>query len=200
MSPRQQRIQKKLEEDHGRYHPRAIENDSKRIFERLLSRCEGDLLLHSDNHYAYRRALKRMGKHDRIVHAITPAKLARNFRNRLFAINHTDMLTRHHLGTFKRETIAFAKHAVAMMESFVLLVTQKNYLKSRFTKKHKRDPLSHLESPAMRLGLRNKIQTFSEFYRSRISVHHVKLNEDWQDLFDSTFLASRRTIRPYAGI
>ncbi|RZA01291.1 MAG: hypothetical protein EOP11_17525 [Proteobacteria bacterium] len=189
-----------MEEEFGKYDPRAIQNDSKRIFERLLAKSDGELQLHSDNHYAYRRAIKTMAGKDQINHLITPAKLTRNFRNRLFAINHTDMLTRHLLGTFKRETIAFSKHPVAMMESFILFATQKNYMKPRFSKKHKRDPLAHIESPAMHLGLRSKIQSFNEFYRDRISIHHVKLNSDWQDLFDSTYLASRRTIRAYAGI
>lgn len=200
VSPRQERIKRQLEEEFGKYDTRAIQKDSKRVFERLLAKSEGELQLHSDNHYAYRRAIKSMSDKNRINHLITPAKLTRNFCNRLFAINHTDMLTRHLLGTFKRETIAFAKHAVGMMESFVLFATQKNYMKPRFTKKHKRDPMAHIESPAMKLGLRSKIQSFREFYKMRISVHHVKLNADWQDLFDSTYLASRRTIRAYAGI
>ncbi|RZA07679.1 MAG: hypothetical protein EOP11_07015 [Proteobacteria bacterium] len=200
MSARQKQKGRLLDEAFGRYDTRAIQKDSMRIFERLLAKSSSSLELHSDNHPAYRRAIKGMPGGNRVVHSITSSKLARNFRNRLFAINHTDMLTRHQLGTFKRETIAFAKNIVAMMESFVLLATQKNYLRARFTKKHKRDPLAHLESPAMAIGLRDKVQSFREFYRNRISIHHVKLSSDWQDLFDSTSLASRRTVRAYAGI
>lgn len=200
MSDRQKALKKKLEEDHGKYDGRAIQLDSKRIFERLLARSEGDLHLHSDNHFAYRRAIKGMRDKDRIVHAITPAKVTRNFRNRLFAINHTDMLTRHQTGTFKRETISFAKSTVAMAETFILLATHKNYLRPRFFRKHRRDPRAHVESPAMALGLREKILSFREFYRNRISLHHVSLSSDWQDFFDSTDLRFRRCIRPYAGI
>ena len=200
VSPRQKAIKKQLEEEHGKYDGWAIQKDTARLFSRLLEKTDGELHLHSDNHYAYRRAIKSLPNAHRIVHAITPAKVARNFRNRLFAINHTDMLTRHHLGTFKRETIAFSKHTIGMIESFVLLAVHKNYLRPRFKKKQKRDPKAHIESPAMALGLRDKILTFKELYRTRISVHHVRLNAEWQDYFDSTDLRSRRCIRAYGGI
>lgn len=200
MSDRQKVINKKLVNYHGKYDGRAIQADTRKIFARLLAKTEGDLHLHSDNHYAYRRAIKSLPDKDRVVHAITLAKLTRNFRNRLFAINHTDMLTRHQTGNFKRETISFAKNTVAMAETFILLAAHKNYLRPRFFRKHKRDPKAHLESPAMALGLKEKILTFRELYRSRISVHHVALNCDWQDFFDSTDLRSRRCIRAYAGI
>lgn len=200
MSERQKVIKKQLELDHGKYDGRAIQVDSKRIFERLLSKTDGELHLHSDNHYAYRRAIASMPGKDRIVHAITPAKVTRNFRNRLFAINHTDMLTRHQTGNFKRETISFAKNTVAMAETFILFAVHKNYLRPRFYRKHKRDPKAHIESPAMALKLKTKILSFKEFYRSRISIHHVSLSSDWLDFFDSTDLRSRRCIRAYAGI
>lgn len=199
-SPRQKAEKAALEETFGKYDGRAIEKGARRVFERLLARADGDLHLHSDNHYAYRRAIRRMPDGGRIIHAITPAKLARNFRNRLFAINHTDMLTRHQLSAFKRETIAFSKHTIGMIESFTLFCVQKNYMRPKFYKMNKRDPRAHLDSPAVALGLRKKIQTFREFYRERPSVHHVRLSEDWQDYFDSTDLSSRRCIRPYGGI
>lgn len=200
MSPGQKLKDKQLCEVHGRYSGHAIEHKTKKIFQRLLSCAEGPLTIHTDNHYAYRRALSGMPERDRIIQNITPAKAARNYRNRLFAINHTDMLTRHLLTAYKRETIAFAKHTVSMLESFVIFAAHKNYLRPIFYKKHLRDKTIHVESPAMRLGLRKKIQKFREFYRTRVSFHHVRLNDDWRELFDSTDHECRRTIRAYAGI
>jgi hypothetical protein len=200
MSARQERKARSLEEKYGKYPSQSIGKDSQSIFERLLKKSSGDLLLHTDKHLAYQRAIKRLKDRNRIVHFLTPGKATRNFKNRLFAINHTDMLTRHKLGNYRRETISFAKNPVAMLESFVLFAVHKNYQRPRFYKKQKRDPLAHKESPAMKLGLRQKIESFREFYGSRISFHHVKMPEEWVNLFDSYDDTGRHTIRPYAGI
>jgi hypothetical protein len=200
MSPRQKKKKILLEEIYGKYPGNAIEKDSLKVFTRLLEKSDSNLTLHTDDHHAYRRALTSMPGRNRIFHMVTPSKVGRNFRNRLFPINHTDMLTRHQLCDFKRETIAFAKTTVGMLGSFVLFATYKNYMRTRFKKPHVRDPRAHLESPAMHLGLRKRVLGFKELFHRRISVHHVKLSEDWLNLFDSTDDYSRRTIRPYAGI
>lgn len=200
MSPLQRKKLKKLDEKFGRYPKDAIFSSSKRIFERLLSKTSGNLILHSDNHYAYHRALREIKGNNRIAHFVTPSKVARNYRNRLFPINHLDMLTRHELSSFKRETIAFSKHSIAMIENFILYVTYKNYMRPIFTKKHKIDHKAHLESPAQRLGLTHKVFKFRDFFKTRISRWHVKLNEDWDLYYQRLDPASRRPIQPYARI
>lgn len=201
MSPSQVGRLKRIEREHGRYPGRALEDSSKRIFERLLGKADGRLHLHTDNHRAYRRALRRIPRSgERVSHSITPAKVARNFRNRLFPINHTDMLTRHQLASFKRETIAFAKHPVAMLEDFVLFAAEKNYMRPRFLRPHVRDERAHLESPAMRLGLVNRVLRFHEFFEVRICRSHVTMCESWEALFRRVDEWSRRPIMGYAGI
>jgi IS1 family transposase len=187
-----------LDADYGRFNPRAIQESSLRIFKRLLSKT-GFLILHTDNHHAYKRALRACSLKN-FEHLITPSKLARNYRNRLFVINHADSLSRHHLSAFKRETIAFAKNAVSMMETYVLFSVFKNYMRPQFTKKQKRNPLANTQSPAMALGLRDRIQSFRQFFRGRLTVHQVKLNEDWLNLFDAWESSSRHCIVAYAGI
>ena len=200
MSPFQTKKKLKLEAKFGKYPVRAIEKDAKKIFERLLQKSEGKLQLHSDNHYAYRDAISKICERKNITHFITPAKVARNFRNRLFPINHTDMLTRHQLADFKRETIAFSKTSVAMLETFAIFAGFKNYRRGRFKKPHILDPSAHLESPAMKLGLAEKILTFKEFFAHRISIRHTSMNEDWIKLFYSLDPHSRRPITAYKGI
>ena len=200
MNPWQKERKKQLEKAFGKYDTRSIEKSSRRLFERLLAKTPSATLnLHTDNHLAYRRAIAKM-RCGKVLHSRISSKVARNFHNRLFAINHTDMLSRHHLGNYKRETIAFAKNTVAMLESFVLLAVHKNYLRPRFWKPHVRDPLAHKESPAMKLNLRDKIQTFREFYCVRPCIDHVALSGDWTNLFGSFDPTSRRYIRTYAGI
>lgn len=181
MSGRQKVVKRQVENRHGRYPATAIRDCTRMLLLRLLKNAPADLLFHSDNHYAYRQAIKSLPEKARICHFITPAKVARNFRNRLFAINHCDNLTRHHLTTFKRETIAFAKTSIGMIESFSLFMVWKNFMRTRFIKKQKRDPRSHLDSPAMRVGLESKVLSFFEFYEMRLFATQVSLNEDWRN-------------------
>ena len=196
-SPYQVRRKRELENKFGRYPTRAIRDATRRLLLRLLDRCPGELIFHSDNHYAYREAIRSLPEKFRLTHLITPAKVARNFKNRLFAINHLDLLTRHHLATFKRETIAFSKHSIAMIGSFSLLMVWKNFMRTIFTKKHVRDPLTNIESPAMRLGIEKKVLTFHEFFRVRVTKAQVALNEDWEKFVDRLDPTSRRKISAY---
>jgi len=188
-----------LEGRHGRYPGRAIEHSSSRIFQRMFERAPA-LVLHTDDHYMYRDALKRIGIAKRVDHQITSSKKGRNYRNKLFAVNHLDMLTRHHLCDFKRETIAFAKTTIGMLESFVTYVAHKNYRRPMFTKKQRSDARAHMESPAMRVGLTKRVLSFREYYGTRITKEQVRLNEDWLKIFERRDAYSRRAIRVYSGI
>ncbi len=194
MSPRQRLRDRQLAKRHGRYPRGAIREATCRILKRLLRASPGDLVFHSDNHYAYREAIRILPKRARIEHLITPAKAARNFRNKLFAINHTDLLTRQQLTTFKRETIAFAKHSIAMVESFSIMMIWKNFMRTIFTKKHKRDPTTNVHSPAMRVGIEAKVLEFHEFYRMRLMPSQVRLNPDWANFIARVDPTSRRHI------
>lgn len=194
MSKRQKLREKQLQNLHGRYPTDAIRKATHRILKRLLAGAEGCLVFHSDNHYAYREAIRALPEGTCIEHLITPAKLARNFRNRLFAINHVDLLTRQQLTTFKRETIAFAKHSIAMVESFAILMVWKNFMRTTFKTKHARDPGTNTDSPAMRVGIESRVLGFFDFYCMRMVPSQVKLNEDWAMFVARQDPTSRRPI------
>lgn len=200
MSPRQVRKKAYLESIHQKYPTHHVRGASKRIFERAQALAVGRLELHTDNHFLYRQALTQMKNGDQIAHLITPAKVARNYKNRLFAINHCDLLTRHRLADFKRETIAFAKTSLAMIESFLFMVVDKNYMRPKFSKRQKENPRANLDSPAMHLGLTASLPTFKDFFHQRITKRQVELHEDWLRLFERVDPFSRRPIRPYEGI
>lgn len=200
MSRRQMARKAYLESIYGKYPSMIIEEDSLRVFQRLQAKAPKRLELHSDNHYLYRRALARMRGPNQINHIITPAKVARNYRNRLFAINHCDLLCRHRLSDFRRETIAFAKTCQAMMESFIFLAVDKNYCRPKFSKRQKIDKNANRESPAMHLGLTTKILNFTDFFKTRITRGQVELNADWRSFFEGIAPHSRRPICRYGGI
>lgn len=200
MSPRQRLRKQELEKTHGPYPKGAIHSSTVRIFRRLLESSKGELKLHTDNHYAYREVIAHLSGRDRITHLITPAKVARNYRNRLFAVNHLDLLTRHHSAAFKRETIAFSKHSIAMIESFTLLMVRKNFMRTVFQKKHAQDEGTNRESPAMRVGVVKKVLSFAEFFSLRMTKYQVRLNEDWENYVRRIEMTSRRKIAPYQSL
>ena len=201
MSERQKTQKELLEKQFGKYPPSAIRKSTRDLFKRLHQKSIGDtLFLFSDNHFQYRRVVERDLKDLKIEHHKVSSKVYRNSKNKLFAVNHFDAQIRHNSGAFKRETIAFSKHSIAMMEKFVLFATYKNYLRPLFFKKHKKMPDSNKKSPAMMVGLTKKIFRFHEFFSERITYPQISLHKDWEDLFFRRDLFSRRSIAAYNGI
>jgi len=195
MSDRQKRKKQFLENEFGAYPRDAIRSSTKRVFSRLLEKTPV-LTIYSDRHFQYRRVVEIDLADKKIEHIRVCSKIARNFKNHLFAVNNIDMQARHNLAAFKRETIAFAKNSVAMLENFVLYMLYRNYMRPKFWGTHRSDPESSKKSPAMELKLRDKIQSFDEFFSKRILPSHVTLNDDWKALYCRLDPLSRRPIRP----
>lgn len=200
MSERQKGVKEDLEKVHGKYPKALIRRKTTEILKRLYSRTNQNLLLYSDNHYLYRQSLELDIPDLKIHHDITLATKARNFRNKLFAVNNFDMQIRQNCSAFRRETIAFAKHSIAMQEKFALQMIYKNYMRPMFWKKHRRDPETLINSPAMKLGIEKKILSFHEFFKQRITTKQVEIHEDWEDLILRRDQYSRRVIKAYKGI
>jgi len=172
MSTHQKRRKKKLEEKHGPYPRDAIRTTTKELFQRLTQRAKS-LCIYSDRHFQYERDKN-------IKHIKVSSKIHRNYQNPLFAVNNIDLMARHNLAAFKRETIAFSKHSIAMMESYVLYMIGRNYLRPKFWGTHRSDPMSSKKSPAMELGLQETILSFKEFFSERVLLSHTKLNKNWK--------------------
>lgn len=81
-----------LERTFGRADPKAVENGIYELLEPLISHIPGNkLTLHSDDHKAYPRALRRLERDidslEAVEHIITSSKARRTFRNPLFPAN-----------------------------------------------------------------------------------------------------------------
>ena len=194
MSPRQRRRRDALDEKFGHYPRDAIRVATKRLLRRLIGKTP-ELHLYSDRHLQYQRAVQYDLPKGRIHHVTVSSKIARNYSNPLFAVNNIDMQARHNRAAFKRETIAFAKHPVAMLESFVLYAIHRNYMRPKFWGTHRSDPECSRRSPAMEVGVANRIESPREFFREWVPPTHVKLHEDWRNLYRRRDPLSRRPIR-----
>lgn len=193
MTSQQKKRKAEIEKKHGHYPRDAIRTSTKRVIKRLLKKTERLTFL-SDEHFEYQRVVKEdLGDRD-IVHLRFSSKLHRNYNNPLHGVNFIDLDVRQKLAAFRRETIAFAKHSIAMQESYVPYMTYRNYRRPRFWQPQKLDPTCHLRSPAMDVGITNKILEFDEFFGQRVFPTQVQMSEDWQNLYDRVDPLSRRPI------
>lgn len=195
MTPYQRARKRKLEKKHGKFPTDGLRTTTKRIFSRLAQKAPGTLTLYTDLHFQYRRVVEEDLPHLKIEHLKTSSKAIRSYSNPLFAVNHIDLQTRQETATFRRETIAFNKHSIAMQEGFLLYALYRNYLRPKFFKKQKTNPLSSTTSPAMKVGATNKILSFKELFGCRVLPTQVKLNEDWRNLYHRIDPLSRRPIK-----
>jgi len=190
ISDRQLKYLARIECGEGRFNPRAIRTTSAEIFTEIVRRkdpSKENIILRSDDHFQYRRALARdLGESIRaqIEHITVSSKATRNYKNILFPVNHADLLIRRKVAAMSRETICFAKKASRMMHKYILYMCYKNYMTAQCVKKQKTKRLSNVESPAMRLGLTKRLYRFHDFFSTRDPTPDLDaLPLDWKLLY-----------------
>jgi hypothetical protein len=175
MTPAQKTIRDREELAFGRADPRAIEKGVVKLLE-LVAPEGSHLTIRSDEHPAYPRALARLPGRS-FTHARTSSKRARVPSNPLFAVNRQDMMLRHTGANHRRETIAFSKLRMGVIERVALQLVFMNYLKS-FSEKRQD------ETPAQRLGRVDHKVTLREVLRERLFPGRIPLPEVWQAYYD----------------
>ncbi|MFM7231170.1 MAG: hypothetical protein ACKO3S_04235, partial [bacterium] len=120
MTAGQKRRRARMEAEDGRPDPRAIESGTHEAL-LLAARAPQPLVVRSDEHQAYPRALRRLEGY-RILHERTHSKVARTAGNPLFPVNRLDLQLRHNSANHKRETIAFSKRHQSVVERAAWLI------------------------------------------------------------------------------
>jgi transposase-like protein len=167
MTPQQRSRREYLEARLGRPDPKAVENG---VFDLLLPLCRAPslpttspMVLHSDDHPAYRRALHRLATMPGspvFQHRVTSSTERRTPHNPLFPVNLTDLLLRHGQANHRRETIAFSKRRQAAIERLAVFTVWRNAIKSR------REKLPG-ETAAMAAGLLDRPWSWTRVFRTR---------------------------------
>ncbi len=170
MTARQHRRRAELERRCGRPDPRAVERGIEALL-RLAAPRPQPLVVRSDEHPAYPRALRRLGGWS-VRHECTPSLAARTPGNPLFPVNLLDLLLRHNSANHKRQTIAFSKRHQGVMERVALLVAWRNFVKP-FSENHGGG------TPAMRLGLTRAPCTPRHLLARRLFPSRDRLPEPW---------------------
>jgi len=170
MTPAQRRRKSRIEALLGRPDPRSVEKEVAELLNIVTSRPQA-LELHTDEHQAYPRAVRAL-THLQVNHHTISSRAARNVQNPLFPINLLDLLLRHSGANHKRETIAFSKRRQSGIERMWIFLVHRNLVKS-FSERHPG------ESPAMRLGITNRLLTIREILGRRRFPSLVVLPARW---------------------
>ena len=166
MTPSQREKRTELEARFGRPDPKSIEKEMAELL-RLIPGT-GPLVLRSDEHRAYPRALKRVER--RFHHEVTPSKKPRTKHNPLFPVNLLDLLIRHNGANHKRETIAFSKRRQNGAERLAILQVWRNFAKD-FSERWGGG------TPAERLGVVKDKLTVKAILKRRLFPSRVQLPE-----------------------
>jgi len=101
----------------------------------LLGSCaEGRAVLHTDEHPAYRPALKRLSGRagfPSLVHLRTSSREPRDGNNPLASVNYMDMLFRKDLPNHRRRTVCHARNDRNMLARVALYMVTHNFFKPR---------------------------------------------------------------------
>jgi hypothetical protein len=198
MTPAQKQRRAELERDLGRPDPQAVEKGMATLLRTLWPAVEGKtLVLHSDDHPAYRRALERLRQEKpdapRIEHHVTSSQERRTQANPLFPVNLADLLLRHGNANHRRETIAFSKRRQASHERTAVFVVWRNCIKKRREKE-----FWPTETAAMRAQLTKGPWTWRRVFGRRLFPSRIRLPDEWMEIYRrllrTSILGPRQTV------
>jgi transposase-like protein len=181
MTATQKRKRSEWEQALGCPDPKAVERGMADLLEPLLPRVVGpSLVLHSDDHPAYPRALARLrhavNRMPPIDHRITSSLERRTRSNPLFPVNLTDLLHRHVSANHRRETIAFSKRRQAALERAAIVAVWRNYIK----RQRENGPP---DTCAMLVGVVQEPSSWARVLRRRLFPAHVALPASWVEYY-----------------
>ena len=152
---------------------RGVVRSTHELIVRLLRAGGGDLRLVSDDHPAYRSAVRRVRAPDRIEHRVfaNPDRgneagraVARTRDREMFAVDLLHKIIRHSQAHHRRETIAFGRKRASVLGRAAILAVWRNMIK----RVSERRPAE--KTPAMRLGLTDRVWSWRDLLAKRIFV------------------------------
>jgi transposase-like protein len=174
MTSAQKKRRAALEERLGRPDPRSVEKEVALLLGLVAPRPQS-IILHTDQHPAYRRAISHVPDLA-ITHQAISSRAARTPQNPLYPINLLDLLIRHNGANHKRETIAFSKRRASAAYRMALFCVWRNWVQ----------PFSQRKggaSPAMRRGLASHLFEVAEVLKRRLFPSRIPLPKRWADYY-----------------
>jgi hypothetical protein len=170
------RRKRALKRDPPRPLPGAVLDSTLKTLENLLQRSPVGLELVSDDHPAYRAAVRRLAAHRPIRHTIhanpdrSPGHDPTRARARdraMFAVDLLHKLLRHSQAHHRRETIAFGRKRASVLGRAAIFTVWRNMIKLVSERRPTR------LTPAMRLGLTSRPWTWTEVFAERLFQRRI---------------------------
>ena len=162
--------------------PGAVIDSTRKTLEILKQKCPEGLELISDDHPIYRAAVHQINaghsqgkqiRHETYANPDRSAEnlqqLARKRNEELFAVDLFHKLIRHCLAHHRRETIAFGRKTANVHGHMMLFAVWRNFIKRETERRPTRF------TPAMRIGLTDRIWTWSDVLAERIFPGRIAL-------------------------
>jgi len=182
MTANQKRRRQQQEARWGRPDPRAIETGLRELL-RVVVPAEGDVVIRSDQHRAYPRALRALSGR-RVRHEVTSSKAARTTGNPLFAVNRQDLMLRHCGANHRRETIAFSKLRAGVIERASIQAVWMNHVKAVSEKRPG-------VTPAMRVGVSEEPLSMRQILGRRLFRSRMALPAVWRRYYERRVVTRR---------
>lgn len=176
---------------HGLYPQDSVYVETCYVMRELAKIGQGRILF-TDEHKAYLRAFRSFNSC--MEHRTINSKVRRDPSNPLFPINRLHMLYRHFFSSQQRETISFQKHEAALLEKIQLMKIYRNFMNPKFVKKNRYDPHAHEKSPAMYVGVVNKILKFEDIFGIRKMQSQSRLDTKEKAFINRNYPFSRQKI------
>lgn len=191
MTDEQKLKNRELIMQYGLYPTNSVYEESIYIMKSLNEKGAGRTLF-MDEHKSYQRALRSFDL--RMDIETINSEVRRDPSNPLFPINHLHMMYRHCFSSQHRETISFQKNEAALMDKIQLMKIYRNFMNPKFVKKNKFDPHAHEWSPAMYVGVAEKILSFDDVFGVRKLKTQVRLDDREVAFMNRSYPYSRQVI------
>ncbi len=178
MTAPQKARRSELEAALGRPDPKAVENGVRELIQTVLRLARDTttaIELHSDEHPAYPRAIRRLRRRPGtppLRHFRTPSTEPRTRANALFPVNLADLLLRHCQAGHRRETIAFDKRRQGGVERAAIFLVWRNAIKWQ----RERNPGV---TAAMRAGILPRRLDWRDVFARRLFPRRSELPGCW---------------------
>jgi hypothetical protein len=177
--------------------PESMLHSSTRIFDLVAQRAPrgGRVVVVSDGHPDYGRALSMHPRRERIEHRVypnpprgpkgsSPSRQARIRDRQMRAVDALHSLMRHSWAHLKRETIAFGRRTNAMVERGFLLIVWRNLVKK--VAERRPDPVT----PAMEKGLTDARWGWERVLARRLFPRRVELPPGWDKVYRRAWITA----------
>jgi transposase-like protein len=191
MTEEQKERNRELIMKYGLYPQDSVYEETIYILKNLSAKAPG-FTLFTDKHKSYQRAIRSFDF--RMEHEMIDSEIRRDPSNPLFPINRLHNMYRHFFSSQQRETISFQKNEAALMDKIELMKIYQNFMKPKFVKKNKFDPHAHEWSPAMYIGVANRVFSFDEVFGIRKHTGQVFLDEKERSFVKRSYPFSRNVI------